>query len=121
MPIILGVDHERKQVDAVAVGPVTYADVENHLLAERYFGGTSYKEFVDARAAEARWTAREAQKIAELIRKLAAESKFGPTAVLVSNEVTFGMLRMLEILLEDTAELKPFRSEDEARAWLAPK
>ena len=121
MPIILGVDHECKQVDAIAVGPVTYADVENRLLTERHFGGISYKEFMDARAAEVHWTAGEAQKIAQLIRRLAAESKFGPTAVLVSNDVTFGMMRMLEILLEGTAEVKPFRSEAEARAWLTLK
>ena len=47
--IMLSVDHERKEVDAVAIGPVTYADVENHLLTERYFGGLPYKEFIDAR------------------------------------------------------------------------
>jgi len=121
MPIILGVDHERKQVDAVGVGAVSYADVENHLLTERHFGGIAYKEFIDGRAAEVHWTAREAQKIVELIRRLAVESKVGPTAVLVSNDVSFGVMRMLEILIEDTAEVKPFRSEDEARAWLALK
>jgi hypothetical protein len=45
VPIIFGVDHESKEVDAVAVGPVTYADVENHLLTERHFGGLAYKGF----------------------------------------------------------------------------
>jgi hypothetical protein len=121
MPIILNVDHERKEVDAVAIGPVSYAEVENHLLKERHFGGLPYKEFIDARGAEVLLISAEIQQIVALIRRLSQESKFGPTAVLVSTDVAFGIVRMLEMIVEDVAEVRPFREEQEAREWLATK
>jgi hypothetical protein len=43
----------------------------------------------------------------------------GPTAVLVSSDVAFGMLRMLEIMLDGIASIRPFRSSADAHAWLA--
>jgi hypothetical protein len=119
MPIILGVDHECKQVDAVAVGPVTHADVENHLLTERHFGGLACEEFIDARCAGVLFTPDETRQIVALLRRLGQESKLGPAAVWVSTDIAFGLMRMLEILVEDVAIVKPFRDEQEARGWLA--
>lgn len=50
MPIIIRViDHERTEVEAVAFGPIDYAEVEKHLLEERTLEGLAYKEFIDAR------------------------------------------------------------------------
>ena len=119
MPIIMKVDHERKEVDCVAVGPISYSDVVNHLLAERNFKGLAYKEFVDARGAGLVWTPEQGRQIVGLIRSFSKESSLGPTAVLVSSDVAFGVMRMLEILVEDVCEVKPFRDEQDARAWLA--
>ena len=121
MPIILSVDHERKEVDATAVAPISYSDVENHLLAERHFGGLAYKEFIDARCAGILLTSVEIRKIVALLRSLGQESKLGPTAVLVSTDVAFGLMRMLQMFVDDVCEIRPFRDEQEARAWLATK
>jgi len=52
MPIIMNVDHDRNEVDAIAIGPINYADIENHLLTERYFNGLAYKEFSTLAARE---------------------------------------------------------------------
>ncbi len=52
MPVTLTVDHLRQIVNTVAVGRISYYDVENHLLTERFYGGLGYKELVDARSAE---------------------------------------------------------------------
>jgi len=119
MPIILKVDHEGHYVDSVAIGSISYANVENHLLTERYFKGLTYKEFIDARGAGISFTPAESRQIVELLQNLGRESKLGPTAVLVSNDVAFGVIRMLEVLVEDACDVKPFREEQEARAWLA--
>jgi hypothetical protein len=119
MPIILNVDHEGHHVDSVAVGSISYADVENHLLTERHFKGLAYKEFIDARGAGLSFTPAEVRQIVEFLRSLGRESKLGPTAVLVSTDVAFGVMRMLEVLVEDVCEVKAFREEQEARAWLA--
>ena len=119
MPIILNVDHEGKEVNSVAIGPISYTDVENHLFAERHFKGLAYKEFLDARGAGISWTLDEIRRIVELLRSLGQESKLGPTAILVSTDVTFEVIRMFEASVEDVCTVKPFRNEQEARAWLA--
>ena len=81
MPIIMSVDHERKLVNAIAIGPVSFSDVENHLLMERQFGGLTYKELVDARGAGIAFTPTEIRQIVALIRTLGQKSKLGPSAV----------------------------------------
>jgi hypothetical protein len=116
---ILKVDHERKQVDAVAVGPISYADIENHLLTERLYGGLAYKELIDARSAEISFHPDETREIVALLLSLGRQSKLGPTAIVVSNDITFGILRMLAMLLADVAVIRPFRDEQEAHRWLA--
>jgi hypothetical protein len=83
---------------------ISYADVETQLLAERNFEGLAYGEFVVA-----------------LIRSLGKESTLGPTAVLVADDFAFGIMRMLEALVEDVAEIRPFREEQLSRAWLVAR
>jgi hypothetical protein len=119
MPIILNVDHERKEIDAVAVGPISYADVENHLSMEQHFGGLAYRELIDARGAGILLIPAEIRQIGALLRSLGQQSKLGPTAVLVSTDAAFGVMRMLQVLVEDVCEIMPFRDEQEARIWLS--
>jgi hypothetical protein len=121
VPIIVSVDHDRREVRAVAVGPISYEDVKNHVMQERYFGGLAYPELFDARGAGISWTPREIREIVALLRRLGQESRLGPTAVLVSSDVAFGIMRMIEALLEDLCEVKPFWNEGEAKEWLASR
>jgi hypothetical protein len=115
----MNVDHENKTVDAVAVGPISFAKVEDHLRMERQFDGLAYKELIDARGATPLLTPDEIRQIVSLLQILGQESRLGPTAVLVSTDVAFGLVRMLQALVEDICEIRPFRDEKEARAWLA--
>jgi hypothetical protein len=49
MPVLIrSIDHERNEIDAVAFGPIHYAQIEKHLLQERNIAGLPYKEFIDA-------------------------------------------------------------------------
>lgn len=121
MPIFVDVDHGRKQVNSLAVGPVSYEDVKNHLLMERYFNGLRYRELIDARGAGISLSPPELRHVVELLRDLGQSSKLGPTAVLVDNDVAFGAMRMLEELTKDLTEIEPFRTEEEARRWLASR
>jgi len=117
------IDHDRHQIDAVAFGPIHYIDVEQHLVEERNIGGITYKEFVDARDASLLFalSPAEIRQIVSLVRSLARQSQLGPTAVLVSSDFAFGIIRAMEMLLEDVAEVRPFREERVARSWLASK
>jgi hypothetical protein len=74
MPIING-DHEYSQVRSVAIRPVTFDDVRNHLLPERHFDGLAYREFVDARVAWVAFTSAEVHQIVELIQNLGRQSQ----------------------------------------------
>ena len=104
-------------------GPSSYIDVERHLVEERNIGGIAYKEFVDARDANLLFalSPAEIRQIVSLVRSLCKQCKFGPTAVLVSTDFAFGILRAMEMLLEDVAEVRPFHEERVARSWLASK
>jgi hypothetical protein len=122
MPIIIRVvDHEHNEVEAVASGPIGYAEVEKHLLEERTMEGLTYKEFIDARDAALVFalSPTEIRQIVGLVRNLSQQSKFGPTAVLVSTDFAYGIMRAMEMLLEDVTNVRPFRHENLARSWLA--
>ena len=119
MPIISRVDHKRREVEAMAVGPVSFADVAAHFSHERHRHGLSYPAFLDVRAAGIAFSPDEARQIGELIRNLARETKLGRTAILVSSDEGFAAVCKLEEMVGDVCELKAFRDEQDARAWLA--
>lgn len=124
MPITIStIDHHRHEIEVVAFGPIHYVDVEQHLVEERNVGGVVYKEFADARDANLVFamSPAEIRQIVTLVRNLARQSVFGATAVLVCNDFAFGIMRAMEMLLEDVAEVRPFREERVARSWLASK
>lgn len=121
MPITLSVDHERGEVRAIAIGPVTYEDVASHLAAEKHFRGLTYKELLDARGAGVLFTPEEMRKIVALIERLGHDAAFGPTAVVVSTELAFGAFSALGMMVRDAAEIRPFRTVQEAQEWLDSK
>jgi hypothetical protein len=42
----------------------------------------------------------------------------GPTAIIVVSDFAYGMMRMLEILVEDVCDIRPFRDRGEAEKWI---
>ena len=119
LPIITDIDHTHREVHAVAVGPVAFDDIRSHLLLERNFKGLAYPEIVDARSAAISLSPEEIERVADLLRDLARDSKLGPTAVVVSDDSSFGVIRMIEAAVEGVCEVKPFHEEQAARTWLA--
>ena len=75
-------------------------------------------ELIDGRAATPTWSSAQAREIVELLTTFGRKSALGPTAVVVADDLAFGMLRMLEILLEDVCIVKPFYDYDTAEQWL---
>jgi hypothetical protein len=118
MTITHSIDHDHCYMKATASGPVDWEEARTHLMDERREGGLSYAELIDARSATPTWSTPQARKIVELLETLGQESKLGPTAVVVSSDFAFGMLRMLEILLEEVCIVRPFRDYDAAEQWL---
>lgn len=118
MPITSIIDHDLYYMEVFAGGPIGWEEVKTHLLEERLERGLSYRELIDARAATPAWSAAQAREIVALLSTFGRKSALGPTAIVVSSEFAFGMIRMLEILLEDVCIVKPFHDYDEAAQWL---
>ena len=121
MPILTNVDHGKHEIESVAVGPVTFTDVREHILREKEWEGLPYREFVEARGAGVQLSSEEIRQIVELLRSLKDGTDLGPTAILVSTDYAFGLMRMLEMLVEDVCEIRVFREERLAREWLASR
>lgn len=118
MPITSSIDHDRRYMVAIASGPITWEEVRSHLLVERFEGGLSYSELIDARAATPIWSSNQAREIVELLTNFSRKSVLGPTAAVVSSDIAFGMLRMLEIMIGDICIVKPFRDYEAAEQCL---
>jgi hypothetical protein len=118
VPIISNIDHANRTVRAVALGRIVFQDVEDHLKLERYFKGLLYQELIDARPANVNFTSEDLRRVVALVRKMSVENKFGPTAVIVSTDVEFAVMKVIQALVDDVAVVSPFRSEVEAQVWL---
>jgi hypothetical protein len=121
MPLITGVDHEHRVASVVAIGPVSVDDILEHLQHLKREHGLAYPKLVESRGAEVPSQLTDFQKITEMTRALSLESPIGPTAVVVSSDTDLEGLRVLERMLQDFCEVKTFRDEAEARAWLRAK
>ena len=123
VPIQLAVDHEIKEVKTTVTGPIVMEDIQDHLAQERREGGLAYREFIDASDAEPLMNTKDARATVELLKTLAGQGLLGPTAVIVPNEMAYGLVRMVEILLDGVAEVRPFRKAEavDAREWLNGK
>src|SRR5512144_1248955 len=119
MTITLAVDHVRRLLFIRAEGFITLADIQAHLVEERFVGGLPYRELIDARGYRPAFSADDVREIVALLRRLGKDSRLGPTAIVVDTDDGFGMIRMLEILVEDVCAVRPFRRQDEAEKWLA--
>jgi hypothetical protein len=121
MPITFSIDQAEKIIHTEAVGPVTYDELVDHISMERDAGGIPYREIFDATRATAAFSARDARRLVDIFSDLAAESGgFGPTAVIVADDVTYGMVRMIQILATDICDISPFRVPERAaaEAWV---
>jgi len=118
MPFTHTIDHERRTMSATASGSVTLADIQEHLAEEQRDGGLPYSELIDARSAIVAFSPADARAVVRMLRELGASHSLGPTAVLVSTDYAYGMLRMLDMLVEDVCAIRPFRSLSDAERWL---
>ena len=121
MPLKFHIDHERRLLVTTAEGEVHLADIAEHLEQEREARALGCVELVDATRAQVHLSAQDVRQIVALLRKLASEQRLGPTAVVIPSDVGYGMMRMLGILVEDFAEIEPFRNGTQAEVWLAQR
>jgi hypothetical protein len=118
MPITFEIDYEKRQINAIAIGPISYPEIETHLSQEHKVLGLSYREFIDAREVVWKITPSDTRRIVALILDLNREVRFGRTAVLVATDHAYFLVFMFAYLVSDACEVMPFRHEQEAHTWL---
>lgn len=112
------VDAKQRLVTTVAQGTVSAADVREHLSSEQRDSALPFRELIDARHARVDLSSAEVREIVNLLRSLSLQHYLGPTAVVVSSPVAFGVMRMLENLVEDVCVVRAFRDFAQAETWV---
>ena len=118
MPITYSIDRARRRLSTVAVDSVTCSEVMAHLDKERVDNGLPLTELVVATRAKVAFSPVDVRHIIERLRVLGRHHALGPTAIVTDDDLSYGMMRMLEMLVEDVCDVRPFRNVGEAEAWL---
>lgn len=121
MGITYKVDSEHNELHTVAEGPIILADVHAHLTQEKCDLLLPCRELIDARRAQLQLSASDVREIVAWLQHASISQRLGPTAVVVSTDFAYGMIRMLQMLVEHVAVVQPFRDLEEALRWLQPK
>ena len=118
MPITATYDHQNRRVIARAEGRVSLEEIRDHLEEERQEPSLAYSELVDARGASPIFSPADARVLVAWLRWLGERTRLGPTAVVVDGDLAYGIVRMIEILVQDVCLVKPFRDKLDAELWL---
>jgi hypothetical protein len=120
MPIRFTYDQQLKILFTTVEGRVSFVEIQRHLDEEAAAKALGYREIVDASAASTNLTSEEARKLARRLETMMRNGPLGPTAIVTTNDVSFGMARMLAILCElwSGPQVAVFRSLDEGLDWL---
>lgn len=119
MPLVHVFDTQRNRLNCRARGPITWGDIQHHLEAERADQYLGHAELIDATEATVAFSGDEVRHIVESVRQLGTAHRLGPTAIVVSGDLAYGVVRMLEVLLEGICPVRPFRTTAQAEEWLA--
>jgi hypothetical protein len=118
MPVSIRVDDAARRVEVELRGRVTYGDLAG-LVAERGARGLMpYRVLVDCGDAASDLTHADVRALALERNRVYAGADAGPTAVVAADEVLYGMLRMYQMVADETPALYIARSRPEAEAWL---
>lgn len=112
------IDHARCEIFAVAEGRITFEDIRRYLEEERAAGGLPCAELIDARKAVPDISAEDVRRVVALLEHHGRSGRLGPTAVVVATDFAYGLIRMIEILVEHVCVIQPFRDIDAAARWL---
>lgn len=118
MPITATFDHQHRRVVAAAEGHVTLDEIRTHLEEERQEPALGYSELIDARGVIPDFPPADVRILVAWLRWLGERTRLGPTAVVVDSDLAFGMVRMIEMLVDDVCQVRPFRDKLDAELWL---
>ena len=118
MPITCSVDRARQRLFTAVEGTVTHLEVMAHWEKKRDDNCLHLSELIDATQVAVAFSAAEVLQIAQLLRDFVRRNALGPTAIVTGDDVSYGMILMLEILVKDVCDVRPFCDPGEAEEWL---
>ena len=120
MPIRFRYDYQLEVLFTTAEGRLSFTEIQSHLDEESAAKALGYRELVDATTASTDLTSEQTKGLARRLETMIRSGPFGPTAIVTTNDVTFGLARMLSIFCElfSGPQLGVFRSFDEGLQWL---
>ena len=119
MPIRYVIDRIHQRMLTHAEGVVTFQDISEHLDAEERERALGLPELFDARGATTNMTAAEVRTLVQRAADTCRRIPLGPTAIVATDDVAFGMARMYAILTEELGvRVEVFRDVESANRWL---
>jgi hypothetical protein len=120
MAISYVLDRARGQMRTKVEGQVTVIDIVGHLDAVRREEAVPYVELIDARnVSQSHLTPTELWRAAKLVLNIKVDTAFGPRAVILRDDVTFGLTRIFTNIVSGQIPIEAFRDEARAEEWLA--
>jgi hypothetical protein len=124
MPITLSADRSRRFMVATAVGDLARADLQEFRDSVRNGPYRDWPLLFDATAASTDISAEQVSLLAsEAGSAFRAEGSRSPAALVATNTVLFGMMRMYQTLCEERGfdGIGVFRTREDAEIWLSQR
>jgi hypothetical protein len=119
MPIRYSIDPARHRLMTVADGVVTFHDINAHLDLEQRNRDLHRAELIDARGATTDVTSEQVRRLVRRAADMLRVVELGPTAIVTTDDVVYGMARMYSILAEGVGvNVEVFRDMEFATRWL---
>jgi hypothetical protein len=121
MPLSYHIDEARGLLSLKGSGSITADDIDAYVEEVLEDPRQAYvtQELADFRDAEFSVTPDRVVKLAALDRKRLSRMKIVRRAIVVSNDLQYGLARMYgQFLAPSGQEVRPFHDIDEARRWL---
>jgi hypothetical protein len=119
MPIQYTIDPKDGRMLTRADGMVRFHDIVAHLDVEESNRDLSRAELIDARDAVTDLTADQVRLLVQRAAKVLATAGVGPTAIVTTNDLVFGMARMYALLADGVGvNAEVFRDIRSATDWL---
>ena len=119
MPIRYSIDPIHGRLLTRADGVVTFHDINAHLDVEQRNRDLDRPELVDARGATTDLTTEQVRRLVHRAADMLRLVDLGPTAIVTTNDVLYGMARMYSVFAEGVgAAADVFHDAESAKRWL---
>ena len=119
MPLRWEIFHDQKLVHVIGDGPVTITDLEEHFDAMASAGAFRYAKLFDATRMKPVYDDNDVLRVGARLSAYTFTQPSGPLAVVGRGDIVRSAFRRFVNMSPSKRPAKMFRSETQARAWLA--